>query len=393
MLSFFHSSSGASAEQGDESPAQVKYDLPLDVRGSSPTSVRSFEDLDALESGDAREFIPQICLKPPENWWLCRVTRTNDSEFCMALETNASRGTKGQADAFVLSAKRIGDDFYISRYEAFPSEDQTGAVPAGRYCAVLRAVGADGLPTGPRPTKPKAGERRRWELVSANMVRGYGETGDALASVTHSWFKHPQSGADVRTMDASLEPLVAAGPLAGGPEGLARQGSGDMFVWDATSRRTAAARGNMGKRTRSSSSFTGDELDVSDGSSGRTSQQKVKGGGDAADASNDTSGQAAAAVASQIPRWDHAHGCLVMKFLRQRVKQSSAKNMVIYPSALVRSTRAGGSAAASSVIPPTEEAVMQFGKVRDNEYVLDLKGPVAPLQAFGIALSSFAFGI
>lgn len=389
MLSFFGGIATSANDEHDGSNTVLKHDLPPpDVRGASPTSVRSFEDLDALESGDAREFIPESCLQPPEGWWLCRVTRKNGAEFCMALETNASRGSRGKPDAFVLSAKRVGDDFYISRYEAFPSEGRPGEVPAGRYCAVLRAVGADGLPAGARPTKPKAGERRRWELLSANMGRGFGETGDVLASATHSWFKHPMSGADVRTMDACLEPSsAAAADSIGGPVAMARQGSRDVFVWDANQGRHRMAREAMDRRS-SSNSLSSDD-DASRGGGGEAHAA----GDDAADASSGTHDRSAVAVASQIPRWDNAHGCLVMKFLRQRVKESSSKNMVIYPSSLVRASRAGGSAAASSATPPTTDAVMQFGKTRDGEYALDFKGPVAPLQAFGVALSSFAFGI
>lgn len=75
---------------------------------------RSFEDYEALESGEAREFIPQTCLEAPQSWCLCRVVRENKVQFSMSME-------KGKAEnRFMLSAKRVGDDFYISRYAVSP---------------------------------------------------------------------------------------------------------------------------------------------------------------------------------------------------------------------------------------------------------------------------------
>jgi len=88
-------------------------------------------------------------------------------------------------------------------------------------------------------------------------------------------------------------------------------------------------------------------------------------------------------LASQIPRWDPVHGCLVMKFQRSRVKESSSKNFILF-----RKSEAGRGGEVDA-----SRAAMQFGKVSLNEYALDFKAPVAPLHAFAIALSSFAFTV
>lgn len=37
-----------------------------------------------------------------------------------------------------------------------------------------------------------------------------------------------------------------------------------------------------------------------------------------------------------------------------------------------------------------ERSVLQFGKSTDTRFVLDFKYPLSPLQAFGIAISTFA---
>ena len=88
------------------------HDAALDTALCSnlPASLtRSFDDYEALESGEAREYIPKTVLEAPPSWCLCRVARENKVEFSMTME-------KGKADrGFTLSAKRVGDDFYISR--------------------------------------------------------------------------------------------------------------------------------------------------------------------------------------------------------------------------------------------------------------------------------------
>jgi hypothetical protein len=97
----------------------MSADLPSLASSSSPPSalfdkLRCFDDWDALESGEALEFIPQEWLESPEKWWMCRVSRRNKVEFTLSLEYNAEK-TRGSEPAFMLSARRVGNDFYISR--------------------------------------------------------------------------------------------------------------------------------------------------------------------------------------------------------------------------------------------------------------------------------------
>jgi hypothetical protein len=40
-----------------------------------------------------------------------------------------------------------------------------------------------------------------------------------------------------------------------------------------------------------------------------------------------------------------------------------------------------------------EVVIMQFGRVGDNDFTCDFQYPLSPLQAFGIALSSFDYKI
>jgi hypothetical protein len=67
------------------------------------------------ESGFAREYITDECLAPCQSmrrWMTCNVVKEEKTMFRMYLDDAQGR--------FLLSAKRIGDTFYISQYEAFP---------------------------------------------------------------------------------------------------------------------------------------------------------------------------------------------------------------------------------------------------------------------------------
>lgn len=245
-------------------------------------------------------------------------------EFTLKLERSAS--FHGSEPQFILSARRHGDDFYISRYETFSSRSSEG-VPLHGFIAIVRAVG--GCAVG---AKCKAGERRAFELVAADGT-GSGPRAP-LAAMNHSWFKQPDCGAEIRTIDAYTAQDTAS----------QKGGVADVFVWDS------------GRENNRSNGLSRDAL--------RTENSRTL-------------------LASQIPRWDPVHGCLVMKFQRSRVKESSSKNFILF-----RKSEAGRGGEVDA-----SRAAMQFGKVSLNEYALDFKAPVAPLHAFAIALSSFAFTV
>eukprot|EP00622_Pseudochattonella_farcimen_P001076 FR735684.1.p1 GENE.FR735684.1~~FR735684.1.p1 ORF type:complete len:174 (+),score=15.21 FR735684.1:226-747(+) len=96
-----------------------------------------------------------------------------------------------------------------------------------------------------------------------------------------------------------------------------------------------------------------------------------------------------AELAYHLPVWDSVNGCLMMKFLRLLVRLVSSKNVVMYRADdLMQEEDSSG--------VDQDNAVYQFGKTRvENDrksvFVLDFRNPVAPLQAFAIALSGFAF--
>ena len=87
-------------------------------------------------------------------------------------------------------------------------------------------------------------------------------------------------------------------------------------------------------------------------------------------------------IANQLPKWSSAHQCLAMKFPGNRIRASSSKNVLLFRSCDLGDGYERGDSA---------DAIMQLGKIAKGQFALDFRSPVSPLQAFGIALSSFGF--
>ncbi len=77
------------------------------------------------------------------------------------------------------------------------------------------------------------------------------------------------------------------------------------------------------------------------------------------------------ALRTRLPEWNGEIGSLVMKFIGRRVVDASSKNILMVQS--------------------EDMPVFQFGKSKSKVYNLDYKYPLCPLQAFGAALSLFAW--
>lgn len=70
------------------------------------------------------------------------------------------------------------------------------------------------------------------------------------------------------------------------------------------------------------------------------------------------------------PRWNEQVGAYVLNF-NGRVTMASVKNF--------------------QLVDPDDQnsVILQFGRVANNEFTMDMKWPISPLQAFAITLSSF----
>ncbi|KAI6655660.1 Tubby protein-like [Oopsacas minuta] len=71
---------------------------------------------------------------------------------------------------------------------------------------------------------------------------------------------------------------------------------------------------------------------------------------------------------NKVPEWNNESQTYILNF-NGRVTQASVKNF--------------------QLIDEDGVIVLQFGKVGRDRFTLDYRSPLCPLQAFGIALSSF----
>ncbi|RYY91372.1 MAG: hypothetical protein EOO11_22805, partial [Chitinophagaceae bacterium] len=72
---------------------------------------------------------------------------------------------------------------------------------------------------------------------------------------------------------------------------------------------------------------------------------------------------------NKVPQWDEAHGGHVLNF-NGRVTESSVKNFQLV----------------CAQLEDPEEVVLQFGRVGKHKFTLDLRYPLSPFQAFGVAV-------
>jgi hypothetical protein len=93
---------------------------------------------------------------------------------------------------------------------------------------------------------------------------------------------------------------------------------------------------------------------------------------------------------SRQPEWSDELGSLTMKFLGQRIADSSSKNF------LLEAVEAAPSAPGSGGGTPSEARggmyctpCLQFGKIANSRFSCDWRFPLSPIQSFGIFLSSF----
>lgn len=88
---------------------------PHEGNPTHPRSTTDFVRPNKQESGLAREYVLEEHLRPPPNprkWTACNVVKESKTVFRMYLDDKQT--------CFMLSAKRVGDAFYISQYESFP---------------------------------------------------------------------------------------------------------------------------------------------------------------------------------------------------------------------------------------------------------------------------------
>lgn len=298
---------------------------------------QQFQDVDMLESGYAREYITEECLSPTtfdKTWLNCIVERVDKTEYRL-YEDNTNR--------FLLSAKQVGDDFYISQYEDFPLID---GVPQMNFCAVLRR------------TENSTTNFKLYNCGCEGCDKGFmtftcglpgtehgGADRQMLADITHSTKRIKQVDADMRNFKVVM-PAVLSDKKS-------------RVVWCPRQNGSDTPTGST-PRSSTKRHFV---------SSPSPSHHHVR-SFDEANLQDDR-----LVLQSKLPEWNPELSSLVLKFHGGRVLAASSKNFMM------------------ATADQPNRGVLQFGKNRKGRFVLDFRHPMAPIQAFGICLSACAWAV
>jgi len=344
---------------------------------------RHNKTLHALESGFAHELMIDECYLPAHKsrqWIRCFITLSG-KDFRLYLE-NRRR--------FLLSAVQVdNDNFLISMNEDFPlrKDPATGEYP-GYSASVCRL-------------------KDKTFIVSLNychlcdqklgrMDCGRGPNNrEVIAKVTHSIRRFKVTNADMRCIFASF-PYLGSVP----------RHISERNIWCPRAIRKVAPALPM-------------DADIMKGV--EVHPNKVT-------------------CVNKLPEWNPDLGSLVLKFQGNRVLSSSSKNFLLYEERKLKNpppastnlrrgrSHTGSNASLSesrgedestamdsevsvdfshlsqatddsssrifdqdtSIGISADHALLQFGKATENRFILDFKYPLSPLQAFGIAICSFA---
>jgi len=283
------------------------------------------ELLDLLENGYARESVTQECLTPRDPEDHERESGRPHRCFCfkrigkemMELHTDLGRSS---VDRFLLSAKKVGDTFYISPYK-FEEDANKNKIETMRRCAVLKKVpyGASGHCYKLFLDGCEGCDRNQiYEGVCDDANLPHHEN-KLLAEIWHSMTTIEGAETIMRSLRVTLPAKV---------KGSVRD------QWE----------------TCSNSSSGSDD---------------------------DSSAVEPISLCTKLPVWNKRTGNMTQKFHGNRVKRSSAKNIILTTDKLT---------------PRKDQtSAMQFGKKGKSEYILDHTSPLSTLQAFAVALSMCAW--
>jgi hypothetical protein len=144
MLANKLESRGRGCDEGEAQPS-------LSTVWGSAIKREKFQDMDLLESGNAREYIAEESLSPTsaKEWTYSTVYRINKTQYKYFIPLHFALTTYARfpfvtfcrmfsnKDRFLLSAKQHNGIFYISQYEHF-GDAEIEEAPISHYCAVLK---------------------------------------------------------------------------------------------------------------------------------------------------------------------------------------------------------------------------------------------------------------
>jgi len=271
----------------------------------------------------------------------------------------------GHNTLFCLSAKRIGEKFYISQYRDFPrccdlylnKTDRDNGVgledwidPPSHYIAVLE------------PDRRKVATYRLC-LTANPSNQGTLTMAKDIATVSQSTFTiREASSAPIRAMKISIPPLVTiSGQKHTDDVGEDEEPEPDYQVCQGMSN-------DMWSKYHATPILS--QIDA------WTQHVRLNPRKDP----NDKFRAPRIRLLNKTPFWNPDVGSLVVKFDRSRVTMASSKNFIVFHEKDVKDRSKTSS-----------DAILQFGKVGKKNFTLDYKKPLCALQAFGIALSAFGW--
>lgn len=306
--------------------------------GHSPAFViPPFDDFEALEEGKAREFSDAMCQPPQLDIDLveCSFIKSNCS-FWM-YDENAEEDDR----SCLLSAVQRENRFLISQYEDFPTAlSESGYRHTRRHCFVLEK----------NPEKPQ------YALFRVNHERG--SQNKIVATIQHGLVTIGESNISARYMRVCTQRNA---------QSLTRFSSNSSVdsecSWSADSSTSMSS-------ISCSSSF-----------SCSTPEPRPK------------REELSFSYSSVVPHWNTSINQLIMKFMNNRIRQSSAKNFVFVPESrnanLLQKPTIDTLPCASRI--NQDQFLLQFGKVSKGRFSLDFTSPISPIVAFSTALSTFGW--
>jgi len=412
-MAFFGGDNDSNKRDRSNSESSVRRVSPRFSNRScaSGGSSFSFSNVDMLESGSAREFVDREMLSPHKSKRTrrkCNILREGKTKFWLY-----GVNGRGEEAKFLLSAKFVDDAFYISQYEDFPW-GFTGPSPP---CLIVSSSDEDGdnvMGSSPSSATQHLGfcnvlkvAKKRLTLYSCSceycddilgkftcappvMMRGESGTcanaaheRQVLAEIRHgnAWVGPRDEGCMCNTVHVKIPtvyedmsrqvwcPRVTLRPRS------SSSASNPELSLDADVPEQSSSPNR--RRLKRSMSYSEAESRVSSSSSSSRSLRKdmfrMKRAESAPADDAQQNAKSAIELATQLPRFDAHSGSLKMRFYDDRIRAASSKNMIL---------RRKGDEGSSGCI-------LQLGKADKFKYCVDYAHPLAPVQAFAVALSLF----
>ena len=321
--------------------------------------------LDEIERGASKELLFDETATAPSSrrkWNFCYVTHSEKKQFWMHSQ---------DTHKVMLTAKREGAEVYISQYKDFPttfaktkedavSRSESGASASSSprirtgFCAVVRMDTV----TGTIRMYKTGCDLCDSELYTFTCGPGSSETKRQLIAVVRMR-STTISGTDIaaRAVSVDIPPLDERG---------------NSIVWcpRTLGRAVPPLQVHQEYRLKRSLSASSSEMRSASTSPRRSTLRKRT----SSMASISEDGTEKVKLKSKLPTWNAKVSSLVLGFKNKRVSRASSKNFLMVCE------------------QSPDHVVFQFGKSKKSAtFNLDFRNPVSPLQAFGIAVTSFMF--